>query len=55
MFSVKAKMIENVMTPRKLEDDAAEMILVGMTDLPTFSSDSTVELSAVLDELDLPY
>lgn len=56
VFRVNAKMIANVMTPRKLEDAAAETMLVGITALPTFRSDSTIELAAEpVDEVDLPY
>ena len=51
VFNVKAKMIEKVTIPKKLDDDAAEMMLVGIAFLPISRRDSTVELSELDEDL----
>jgi hypothetical protein len=53
VFNVKATMIEKVMIPKKLDDAAAEMMLVGIAFLPMSRSDSKVELSELDEDLSL--
>ena len=48
---MKAKMIEKVMIPKKLDDAAAEIMLVGIAFLPMSIRDSNVELSELDEDL----